>query len=698
MPQRRFILHRAALAGTVLALLAAGTADAGGLKWSAPVRIDAQRPLGSGNAINAVSCPSGTLCVAVDSGGDLLTSTDPAGGAQAWRAVRHLDPTLASGSQNPGDTSGITGISCPTTHLCVATDGPDIIVSTDPTGGAAAWHVESSVDHSASLAGVACASATLCVAFDRVGDILTSTSPAEPAGAWTLARLLNLQIVGVGIDYVASMTCPSASLCVASDIWGQRVLSSSDPIGGATAWTVARIAAPTADPAGVHTSIACASATACLLVGVDGAGVSFEATSPDPVGGAGAWKVTRNPFAGQVDAVACSRTICLADTAQPSVLQATSEPGAGMPAWHQVDETTSLQQTWGVACAPASLCLTFAVQDIATSTNPGAAHPAWQTAAIDTFDQLDAIGCRAPSTCVAVDGSGDVVASADPAAARHAWRSANVDGTNQLLTVSCAAAGICVAGDESGNVVASADPTARRPAWKVTPGDPPSRTEPGGLPVFDLACPLASLCVGALDNLQNDADLQGSSLITATDPLGGDGAWHQTDLQVSPTAPVLSALACPSATLCVAFDSTGNVETSIDPAGGKHAWTRHAITGVDPIALGSASLSCPSTTLCVGVDGSGDVITSTAPAAGLWTVAALGATDAFLDVACPSTRLCVAVDSNHVYTTSNPTGGIGAWQQSAPVDGDLDGVACASTRLCVAIDSEGYALIGRAAG
>ncbi len=38
----------------------------------------------SGTLISAVSCPSVSLCVAADQGGNILTSTDPTGGANAW--------------------------------------------------------------------------------------------------------------------------------------------------------------------------------------------------------------------------------------------------------------------------------------------------------------------------------------------------------------------------------------------------------------------------------------------------------------------------------------------------------------------------------------------------------------------------------------------------------------------------------------
>jgi hypothetical protein len=87
--------------------------------------------------VTGMSCPSVSLCVATDSVGNVLTTTDPAGGPQAW--------TIAGLA-----ASGLAGISCPTENLCVAVGGSNIYTSTDPTGGSAAW----SVTHIGSVGGL----------------------------------------------------------------------------------------------------------------------------------------------------------------------------------------------------------------------------------------------------------------------------------------------------------------------------------------------------------------------------------------------------------------------------------------------------------------------------------------------------------------------------------------------------------------
>jgi len=72
-----------------------------------PWRLTAIDP---GQEITGLACPSANRCVAVDQTGHVLTSTDPTGGAGAWRVV-DVDP------------NGLVSLSCPSVALCVAVDG-----------------------------------------------------------------------------------------------------------------------------------------------------------------------------------------------------------------------------------------------------------------------------------------------------------------------------------------------------------------------------------------------------------------------------------------------------------------------------------------------------------------------------------------------------------------------------------------------
>ena len=66
------------LAGVAVALaLLAATARADPIAWDVPVQIDP----GSAAPLSAISCPSAQLCLAVDGSGDLVSSSNPTGGA-----------------------------------------------------------------------------------------------------------------------------------------------------------------------------------------------------------------------------------------------------------------------------------------------------------------------------------------------------------------------------------------------------------------------------------------------------------------------------------------------------------------------------------------------------------------------------------------------------------------------------------------
>ena len=84
---------------------------------------------GTGLPTTSVSCPAVTACAAVDNNADLITSTDPTGGASAWSFVNVLPAPLAPG----GEPNGMFGISCPSGALCAAVGtNHQIITSTDP--------------------------------------------------------------------------------------------------------------------------------------------------------------------------------------------------------------------------------------------------------------------------------------------------------------------------------------------------------------------------------------------------------------------------------------------------------------------------------------------------------------------------------------------------------------------------------------
>ena len=62
----------------------------------------------------------------------------------------------------------------------------------------------------ASLSDLSCPSTSLCVATDSAGNVATSTNPTGGASAWTTTRVDDAYAVH-------GISCPTTSLCVATD-------------------------------------------------------------------------------------------------------------------------------------------------------------------------------------------------------------------------------------------------------------------------------------------------------------------------------------------------------------------------------------------------------------------------------------------------------------------------------------------------
>jgi Divergent InlB B-repeat domain len=331
------------------------------LAWSAPVSIDPEVEAGS-NILTGVSCASPSLCVAVDHSGEVISSTDPGGGPSAWTRARVDGSTI------------ISGVSCPSTSLCVAVDQRgDVLTSTDPTAGATAWSVAEVQPHGRGLNGVSCPTTTTCVAVSAAGQVLVSSNPTGGAGAWRVTPV-DLSSTGyLGANDIYAVSCASPSLCVAVDFEGNAV-ASTEPFGGAQAWTASGIDADNALYA-----VSCPSAALC--VATDWAG--DVVASSNPTAGGGAW--------------------------------AAAKIAAGAPNVH----------VGGVSCPSVSLCVAVDEQgDAFTSSDPAGGAATWAPADIDGANDLSGVSCPSLGLCVAVDSAGQVVVGAE-----HPALSVATDGT-----------------------------------------------------------------------------------------------------------------------------------------------------------------------------------------------------------------------------------------------------------------------------
>ncbi len=375
--RRRWGFARAVLGVALLACLWASAASAhiaSHLSWQRPVLVD---PSGQ---LAMIACSSASLCIAADDSGNVVTSTDPAGGATAWN-VAHVDSNQGCGP----DACSFQAISCPSTSFCAAVDDAGyVFTSTDPTAGAAGWS-SAQINRPNDLTAISCPSVSVCVAVNYNGEAIASTNPTAGAGAWHATTIdsgfctgpgLCHGIGNVGERQLDAISCPSVSLCVAGD-WDGDVITSTDPAGGSNPWSIAyadnnSTGALTGGSIQVAiTDVSCPSVSLC--VGNDGTGGLI--TSQNPTGGASAWKLTRAaPVAGG--------------------------PGGG--------------GFWSLSCPSASLCGALYQSSWSAPTEVDLSyHPLngaeWTPVTVDRVAELRAISCLSELLCVAVDKAGHVI-------------------------------------------------------------------------------------------------------------------------------------------------------------------------------------------------------------------------------------------------------------------------------------------------
>jgi hypothetical protein len=343
-------------------------AAAAGLRWTAG------RDHPAGNLIE-VACPSAGLCVAVNSAGGVVVSTHPAAGVGSWRVVHGLRVLQLGGTlgqQNTAaqiDTMGYD-LSCPSAHLCVigaaGAEKPghvpglpgvaSVVYSTDPAGGAAAWHSVSGIDGNAGqIVSLACPSTHLCHALENItesdGDItaipLITHNPTGAAAGWKRTG-------GTVGDYTEGLACPTSALCVAAG--GSGTYASANALGPAANW---RFAMDT-NEAGQIDAVACASAHLCLAAPDEagcipcGAGNDLISTHP----AAGIWRRAAVP----TGALTCPTTTFCVGVAQGTRhtrqdLVSSTNPTGPASAWHYLTGLTGSNRLRALACASTKLCV-----------------------------------------------------------------------------------------------------------------------------------------------------------------------------------------------------------------------------------------------------------------------------------------------------------------------------------------------------
>jgi hypothetical protein len=350
-----------------------------------------------------------------------------------------------------------------------------------------------------------------------------------------------------------------------------------------------------------------------------------------------------------------------------------------------------------LAAAPlgimASLALAFA---------GGAARaPAWHLQNAPkpigaTGSYLDSVACPSATECIAIGGYSTGSGRDRPLAERWDGRSwviqrLSLPANTELSAVACPAINNCIA------VGAGSRPLAEHwdgRAWNIQ-----HVAEPRGVTDANLtsvACPATATCE-AVGVVYRAGDGQWSPLAERWDGT----AWAIQPIPAIGDADILQSIACSSARDCTAvgFAAAGAIpKFTLAERWDGTAWAIQPTpnpAGANSIVL--SSVACPSATTCIAV-GTTDV----GPFAERWTGSAwvidpmtnLNLTRGLAGVACPSRRTCISVGrssngSSAITLAERWNGKTWAIQPTPNPAGstfsELSGIACPARRLCTVV-------------
>lgn len=370
----------------------------------------------------------------------VIAAVAPAGAAASNWALRQLPPQPV-GEGTSTERPFLYGASCPSESLCLAVGAFDTIAfSRTPTQAADRWHV---VNPRYDEPKQSC--------LERGESIDFCSSPRG------------------GID---AISCASENLCVAAGYEG-NVFASTDPTGGAGAWSVTDVNAP--GSARHLTAVSCPSPALCVAVsGAPGGAPGTVVSSTDPA--AGLWTAAQLPGSPDLRGVSCPTPALCVAVAKEGRIFVSTDPAGGASAWRQVPSPTA-RDLQGVSCVASLLCVAGdAGGNLLASTDPLGGSP-FSLANADGSVQITGLSCPTTDRCVAVDNNADVLTSTDPTGGPGSWTFENLvpfeaeapdHGQfvgNALWGASCASPSLCLlVGAESRIFTATAPFAAPKPS------------------------------------------------------------------------------------------------------------------------------------------------------------------------------------------------------------------------------------------
>jgi len=450
----------------------------------------------------SISCPSTTLCYALDEYSNVFTES-----SGTWSGPTHL--------------SGLdvgTRISCPSTTFCVASGGTSVALD-----NAGTWTFADL--GGLSIADLSCApGTTFCVAVDYGGNALTYNGGA--AGDWTKTAVSGIALT--------SVSCPTTLFCAAGDANGAYIDNSGS-------WS-----SETTFNGGAGFSISCPTSTYCIAS--DGGGIfKYNGSSWADQGGTGEFSpdlyvsCASATFCGGTDDVGTadiwngSSWIGGSDSAavgyqstgiscvatQCTTIDLFGTSSTFTSSWSQPTTFDTFNAIYGISCATKTSCR-YLSQAGQTATYDGA-H--WSTP-VDSglFSDAESISCPTASYCAAV-GPGELTQYTTSGG----WTQ-GPEVNAVLVSISCPTTHFCGAVSEDGKFVFTNGSGVSSPG--TIDGDA----------FLHIACYSATMCA-AVDSARRLLTFDGT---TWTNPSTVD-AINGVD-----------SVSCPGPHFCVAVDTKGD--------------------------------------------------------------------------------------------------------------------------------------------
>jgi len=587
-------------------------------------------------------------------------------------------------------------------------------VSQQAVSATAGWSVVASGNATAPadrFSGVSCTSAAACTA---VGYRISSSGKQLPlAERWNGRAWAVEPTPGTGA--LASVSCPSASTCVA--------------VGGGLAerWNGTAWTALPAPAGGSLASVSCTSASACTAVGTSGVFGSFTPFAASWNGTA--WTARPVSAPGGATSSGLSGVSCrpggactavgfaiASNDGEDAVENALAEHWDGT-AW-AIQPTPALLSN--VALAAVSCTSATACAAVGNSDNDLAVTARWNGSkwAIGVQDategSLNGVSCTSATACTA---AGDAATGGGtlPLAERwngKTWTRQKVPGQGAfagLAAVSCTSARACTAAGNADGINGGEQALAEHwnsRAWAIQATSNPRVAQPNVLTGVSCATTRRCETVGALTSRNNPAGAFGVPIAAHWN--GSRWSMQHPSPFPGTAASSLDAVWCSSATNCIAlgskFDATLNAAFAERWNG--HRWAQQHLPNPTKGQFGGierslASVSCSSASACTAVGGYTPAVHPDLPPNTLaerwngtrWAIQATpmlntaGSVSVVLaGVSCPARRVCVAVGQGLNGTPLAERWNGRRWAvQHVPGTGTLAAVSCTSAAACTAV-------------